>query len=143
MMQETNGAKLARAVGAILSSDTVRQAEFLHPDIEIHEADGLPYSGVYRGYDGCKKLVENIRMVWANLEVTAKFIIGEATGDKFVVMQHMRGHAVRSGQAFETSVLELFFFRDGRIAEIRPYYWDTRALATLNQNSSTSAVASV
>ncbi|MEV4439973.1 hypothetical protein AB0K09_13265 [Streptomyces sp. NPDC049577] len=36
-----------------------------------------------------------------------------------------------NGRRLETSVMQLFTVRDGRIAEIRPFYWDTAAVTRI------------
>jgi ketosteroid isomerase-like protein len=61
--------------------------------------------------------------------ISPQFIIGGDDDEHFAALHRFQGRATRSGLAFDTSIFELWRFRDGLIFDIRPYYWDTNLLA--------------
>ncbi|HEY3743328.1 MAG TPA: nuclear transport factor 2 family protein [Bryobacteraceae bacterium] len=129
MSNETNRQKLERFFHAF-HYGTI-QSELMHPDFLVEEADALPYGGVYRGLRGCEALARKISATWSDIEITTQFILGNENADQFAAMQRMKGRSRRSGTPFDTTVFELWSFRDGLITEVRPYYWDTKMMADI------------
>ena len=120
-----------RFLAALAIGDFDTLGTLLAPGFVVHEPAGLPYGGDYAGVEGWRTLSKAIVATWAGFRITAKEFCGE-TEDSLVVRLFVQGRARKSGAPFETSVLELWKFRDGLLAEITPYYWDTQALAALN-----------
>ena len=52
-----------------------------------------------------------------------------ATSSTAVVLTHVRARARATGQELRFPVLQTIRVQDGRIAEVRPFYWDTAAIA--------------
>ena len=100
----------------------------LSPDVEVIEAPSMPYPGTFRGHEGFLELSERFAETW-------RFLPGKTfeylTDDKGRVMVLTLGRAVARAteQELEWRLAELFTVRDGLIVEIRPYYWDTAAIA--------------
>ena len=132
MVRETNRQKLERFFAAFESGDEATQAALLHPDFLIVEADGLPYGGAYHGLAGWQALAAKIFATWSDAKIAPQFILGEDDGDRFAAMHHMKGRSSRSGLPFDTSIFELWSFRDGLIVDIRPHYWDTKMMADIH-----------
>lgn len=90
---------------------------YLTPDFFITEADGLPFSGTYRGIGALRELYEKVLPMLAveALEVT------ETTcgGDHAVTLLEF----VLPGGA-RARIAEMFRFDGDRVCEIRPYYFD-------------------
>ncbi|RVU05751.1 nuclear transport factor 2 family protein [Novosphingobium umbonatum] len=88
-------------------------------DFFVSEAAGLPMEGIYPGRAG---LCELYAKVIGSLDVAAiereETMVGHDMG---VVKLSLRfaDPAVRPAE-----ILELFLFRDGKLAEIKPYYFD-------------------
>lgn len=92
---------------------------FLTDDFVVSEADSLPMAGVYRGKTALRDLYVRVMgmMDIAGLER------GETmTGDNFAVC-HVTFQFV-DPTLKEAELLELFRFRDGKVSEIKPYYFD-------------------
>jgi uncharacterized protein len=120
-----------RFVAALAAGDFDTMGTMLHPDFVVVEADGLPYAGIYRGLDGWRALSRAVVETWAGFSIRPIAFLGE-TSNTFVVRFAISGRSRKTGNAFETTVLELWQFRDGLLAAIDPYYWDTHLLALVN-----------
>lgn len=121
-----------RFLAALQAGDRDAMAEMLDPDFIIEEAEGLPYAGIYRGLDGWLALSRAVVGTWSGFRISPVEYPGESA-DSFVVRFAISGRSRRTGKAFETTVLELWRFREGRLAAILPYYFDTHALAMADQ----------
>jgi hypothetical protein len=99
----------------------------LHSDFEIVEAEGLPYGGCYRGFEGWRRLSDAILSTWSGFRI--KLIEMHGDDESAVLRFDISGRSRRTGTAWQSSVLELWKFRDGLLARIDPYYFDTHLLA--------------
>jgi ketosteroid isomerase-like protein len=135
MEQETGEARVRRVLATFMSGDQEKIASVCHPDITIEQAPGLPYGGVYKGLTGVRDMAKLLYKTWSEFDVTTERVLGDASGDHFIMMQRLRARSRKTGQATEITIAELFSFQDGRLILIRPYYWDTKALAELCQSS--------
>ncbi len=52
-----------------------------------------------------------------------------ATGETAVVLTQVRARARSSGRELTFPILQTITFKGRRIAEVRPFYWDTAAIA--------------
>lgn len=94
-------------------------ATMLTDDFIVSEANSLPMAGVYRGKNALKDLYVTVMgmMDVAGLER------GETTtGGEYAVCHVTFRFADPSLKPAE--LLELFRFRDGKVCEIKPYYFD-------------------
>ncbi|MFJ3793230.1 nuclear transport factor 2 family protein [Kitasatospora sp. NPDC090091] len=102
-------------------------ARCLTPDVTLLQADSLPYGGVYRGPEGIESFMARMSEYWTSLEfLEQRFVIND---DSAVVFNRGTLTARGSGRRLETAVMQLIGVRHGLIAEIRPFYWDTLAVA--------------
>lgn len=101
------------------SGDWKTVATMLTDDFFVTEAAGLPMAGIYRGKDALKELFVK---VMGMLDVAAlDRVQTTAGGDYAVTILTMRF----ADPALEpVDLCELFCFRDGKVCEIRPYYFD-------------------
>ena len=61
--------------------------------------------------------------------------LGE-TEDTLVVRFAISGKSRKTGKVFDSTVMELWRFRDDHLCEILPYYWDTHLLVSANAGPS-------
>ena len=73
-------------------------APFFAPDAVLHQAGTLPYGGVRRGHEGMERFFVAMHATWASFEM------------------------------LEQEFVQTVRVRDGRITEVRPFYWDTAAI---------------
>lgn len=107
--------------------DEVRR--LLHPDLVVHAAGGLPYSGDYYGPDGFLELFASMTKV-LNLEPGR--LRQQSLDDQTVVSQfRLRFEGRASGQRAEMDLVEIYRVSEGLILELDVYYKDPSAVAAL------------
>ncbi|MEU7473078.1 nuclear transport factor 2 family protein [Streptomyces sp. NPDC044984] len=102
-------------------------APFFAPDVELHQADALPYGGTWRGHDGLARFFLRMGQVWESFDMVEREFL--ATGETAVVLTQVRARARATGRELNFPILQAITVKDGRITEVRPFYWDTRAVA--------------
>jgi ketosteroid isomerase-like protein len=120
-----------RFFAALKVGDFDAMGALVTPDFVCREPAGLPYGGDHVGIEGWRKLTGMITATWAGFRLERLEFHGE-TADSLVLRLFIKGRSRRTGTPFETSVLELWRFRDGLLCEITPHYFDTHALAVAN-----------
>lgn len=111
------------------AGDKSAMEAMLHPEFEVEEALGLPYAGIYRGIDGWLDLCKAVVKTWGKFQLQFIEYAGESE-DSLVIRFAISGQSRNTGKSFESSVLEFWKFRDGKLFRIYPYYFDTHLLAT-------------
>jgi ketosteroid isomerase-like protein len=99
----------------------------LDPEFILVEAESLPYGGTYKGLEGWRELSASIVRQWAGFKLTLLEYISSSE-NSLVVRFRISGRSRKTRRQFDTTVLELWRFRDNRLLEVHPYYWDTYAL---------------
>lgn len=102
-------------------------APFFAPDVVLYQAESLPYGGTWRGHAGMERFFLAMSQAWQSFDlVEQKFLATEGT---VVVWTRVRARARATGRELDFPILQTITIRDGRIAEIHPFYWDTAAIA--------------
>ncbi len=128
-MPQTNLETLRLMFAAFNAGDRAAQEALMDPDVTITEAAGLPYGGIYRGIAGWWELIGKIMATYRTVTTVPLEIIGEAAGDRFAALHRLTGTAAATGRTVDLEIFELWVFRAGKIIEVRPFYWDTHAVA--------------
>ncbi|MFI9159451.1 nuclear transport factor 2 family protein [Kitasatospora aureofaciens] len=102
-------------------------APFFAPDVELHQAAALPYGGIWRGHAGMTRFFLTMGQVWESFDMVEQEFL--ATGETAVVLTQVRARARATGRVLDFPVLQTITVKGGRITEVRPFYWDTRAIA--------------
>ncbi len=86
--------------------------------------DELPWAGTFRGSEGVRRWLEVLdeHMEYERFEPLEFF----ADGDTVLEIVFAAGHARATGIAFESEVVRIWTFREGKAVRVRSYY-DTRA----------------
>ncbi len=111
---------------ASVRGDEEAMKELLHPEVQVIEADSLPYGGVSRGPDEFLELIRRVFKTWENTEVSVKQVF--ADGDHVVLLAEMTGRGRGTGKAFSMPIAEVWRLEGGKIREVRPFYFDTKLL---------------
>ncbi|KUF19426.1 nuclear transport factor 2 family protein [Streptomyces silvensis] len=102
-------------------------APFFAPGVVLHQADALPYGGTWRGHTGLAEFFLAMGRVWEKFDmVEQKFL---ATGETAVVLTQVHARARATGRELGFPILQTITIRDRQITEVRPFYWDTHAIA--------------
>ncbi|MGO4748412.1 nuclear transport factor 2 family protein [Streptomyces sp. 2MCAF27] len=102
-------------------------APFFAPDVVLHQADALPYGGTWRGHAGLERFFVEMSRTWDVFDMVEQEFLG--TGETAVVFTRVRARARASGRELAFPILQTVAFKDMRIAEVHPFYWDTAAIA--------------
>jgi hypothetical protein len=117
---------IVRFVNSALSGDFETTASLMQPTLVIVEAASLPYGGTYRGMDGLKQLLANIAGCYDSHNVRIISVIGEPDGTEFGLLIEM--DVSKGGRRLREMCFDWCLIRDGKLAEMRIYYWDTKTV---------------
>jgi uncharacterized protein len=109
------------------SGDRAAMEGMLHADFEVLEAAGLPYAGSYRGIDGWLQLCSAVVGTWSQFKLKFIEYAGEYENN-LVIRFGISGRSRKTGNSFESTVMELWKFKDDKLISILPYYFDTHLL---------------
>jgi ketosteroid isomerase-like protein len=117
------------AAGGPGVADFCTLAPFFAPDVVLRQADSLPYGGTWRGHDGMERFFRAMSATWSTFDMVGQRFL--ATGKTSVVETHVDALARATGRRLEFPILQTIDIVGGRIAEVRPYYWDAAAIAAI------------
>ncbi len=115
------------AAGGAGQASFATLAPFFAPDVVLHQADALPYGGTWRGHDGLERFFVEMSRTWDVFEMTEQDFLADTS--PLVVLTHVRARARSTGRELRFPILQTIRVADGRITEVRPFYWDTAAVA--------------
>ncbi|MDG4791752.1 nuclear transport factor 2 family protein [Micromonospora sp. WMMD1102] len=116
------------AAGGPGTADFTPLAPFFSPDVVLHQAETLPYGGTWRGHEGLERFFLAMSRTWETLEMLEQHFL--ATTSPLVVLTQVHARARTTGRELDFPILQTVTVENGRISEIRPFYWDTAAIAT-------------
>lgn len=102
-------------------------APFFASDVVLHQAVALPYGGTWRGHDGMERFFLAMSQAWEAFDMVEQDFLG--TEGTPVVLTQVHARARATGQELDFPILQTISVKDGRICEVRPFYWDTAAIA--------------
>ncbi|MFG3257770.1 nuclear transport factor 2 family protein [Streptomyces sp. NPDC048172] len=115
------------AAGGPGKADFAGMAPFFAPEVVLHQAEGLPYGGVWRGHAGVEACVRAMSETWEVFDFVRQEFLG--TGPTVVVRTDVHARSRATGREIDFPILQTVAVVDGRITDVRPYYWDTAAIA--------------
>ncbi|MCE6997342.1 nuclear transport factor 2 family protein [Saccharothrix sp. S26] len=102
-------------------------APFFSPDVVLHQAAALPYGGIWQGHEGIERFFLAMHRTWDVFEMVDQTFLTDTS--PLVVLTRVRARARATGRAIDFPILQTITVEDGRITEVRPFYWDTAAIA--------------
>ncbi|KAA2258162.1 nuclear transport factor 2 family protein [Solihabitans fulvus] len=117
------------AVGTTVDPGGARFADMaacLDPEVVMRQAPGLPYGGEWRGHAGIAGFMAAMSREWSSLEFLEQEF--SVDGDTVMVMNRGLLRSRATGRVLDTWVIQWMTVRNGLVAEIRPFYWDTAAV---------------
>jgi ketosteroid isomerase-like protein len=102
--------------------------ETLHPDVVVHIPPSMPYGGEHIGHEGFLRMGEAMNATWdIDGDLDMKFIdIGD---DQVICFVNFEASSRHTGRPVEMRMVEVYTLTEGRIIDIRLFYWDTAAVA--------------
>lgn len=101
-------------------------APFFAPDVVLYQASALPYGGVWRGHEGLEQFFLAMSRTWDLFEMADQAFLTNTS--PLVVLTDVRARARATGRRLDFPILQTITVEDGRITEVRPFYWDTAAI---------------
>jgi ketosteroid isomerase-like protein len=114
MLAIVEGLYAATGVGDFDKAET-----YLTDDFFITEADTMPFAGTYRGKTALRDLYTK---VMAMMDVAGLEITQHVTGGDYAVT--ILQFTFADPSLAPAPLCELYRFRDGKVCEIKPYYFD-------------------
>ena len=114
---------------AMAAQDSDAMNELLHQDFKLIEPEGLSYRGVYEGQSGWWAFWDNFGKTWTDISIADQKVFAGQSHEECAIMMNLSGRSVKSGKAFQTSLMEYWRFKDGKILEMHPHYRDTQYLS--------------
>jgi ketosteroid isomerase-like protein len=127
-LQQANLKLCERFYDAIFGGDWEFIAASVTDDFVVIEAAGLPYGGEWKGVAGFQNLFTTmVTQHFDHLDIRIKGI----TANDDIGMAHfsLKGTARPTGRPVEVEVAEVTTIRDGKIAQLKPFYFDTKAIS--------------
>jgi ketosteroid isomerase-like protein len=123
-----DGAETRRVVSACYAAASANDAaaiiELMDPDVVLHEAASMPNAGVHRGVDQVMQALGPVFALFDLSRLTIEKIVVDGEYGIGLVDLPFRD---RAGESCPVS--EVWRVRNSRVVEIRPFYWDTAAIA--------------
>jgi ketosteroid isomerase-like protein len=114
-------AVVSRSYEAFARDDMDGVLADMDPDIEWHQAQGLPHGGLYRGLDEVRRNIFDPldRDWWAEFTVEPQEFIESA--DQVVVLGRYRGVAKETGKSLDVPFVHVWTLRDGLAIRFRQF----------------------
>jgi len=121
-----SNAELIRSLyDAFARNDQAFIASVMHPEVEFHQAEQLPWGGHYKGYpEGVQPFFTKLR---SHIDSHAEMERCWEAGDAVVVVGRTRGKTRASGKSFDLPAVVIWRIRDGKIVSFEPFI-DTPAM---------------
>lgn len=103
-------------------------APFFASDVVLHQAEALPYGGTWTGHDGMERFFLAMSQTWESFDMVDQEFLAE--GVPVVVLTHVHARARATGRKLDFPILQTIDMKEGRITEVRPFYWDTAEIAS-------------
>lgn len=127
---ETQQAKLALAgqfYASIFNGDWDFITQNTTEDFAVVEAASLPYGGDWKGVAGFQQLFAAMATEhYEDMQVEQKALM--ANDDYVMAYFSLSGKVRKTGKPIATEVTEVIEFRDGKIARLKAFYFDTKAM---------------
>jgi ketosteroid isomerase-like protein len=121
-----------RLFAAVEDRDLDRVLDCYSDDVEITEAEVLPYGGIWRGREGAAAHAEGFMRAWGGLQGPEESRLdarlwGDGAGTVCAVFRH-RACDQASGKRFDAPEVGIYRVRDSRVARSQMFHADSAAL---------------
>ena len=114
-------------------------------DVEIHEADVLPYGGTWRGHDGALGHALGFLAAWGRYQGPDEVRMdprfwGDGAGTVCVLFRHRAVDAAR-GVRLDAPEVSIYGVRDGCVVRSQMFHADSAAIARFLADAEAAAAA--
>ncbi len=131
--QDRNIAVTKALFHAFGAQDISAIMEFLHPDavIEFYGTPVIPYAGIYRGHDKCRRFFERVLSSVDVHRFDAEEFI--AYRDKVIVTGHLNLTARSTGRPIDSDFVHVITLKDAQWIRFRDFMNTAIAVAAFSQ----------
>ncbi|MEU4533141.1 nuclear transport factor 2 family protein [Micromonospora ureilytica] len=115
------------AAGGPGTADFTPLAPFFSQDVVLHQADALPYGGIWRGHEGMERFFLAMSRTWEIFDMVEQSFLSSAS--PLVVLTQVHARSRSTGYELDFPILQTITLENGQITEVHPFYWDTAAIA--------------
>ena len=117
----TNVEATRRSYEAFARGDMDAVVADMDPEIEWHQAEGLPHGGIYRGLEEVRRSVFDPldEEWWSEFDAEPHEFL--EAGDEVVVLGRYRGRAKETGKRLDVPFVHVWSFREGRAWRFRQF----------------------
>jgi ketosteroid isomerase-like protein len=98
------------------------------PGFELHEGSGLPFVGTYRGTEGFLQFLEMFGQTFDIERLEPICSYESRDPDRIAFEFDLRATDRKTGQLFESPLIEIWKFKDGKVLGIKPHYFNSLVL---------------
>jgi hypothetical protein len=103
--------------------------KILSIDFVYYQAEGLPYGGIYKGFDELMKMFGKASTYFdLQIEKEPEYFTNESI-NKVDIYFVIKCKSKKSGELITMPISEHFELTNGKISSIRPFYYDTKAFS--------------
>jgi uncharacterized protein len=113
----------------VMAGELAAAAAMMADDFVLHEPPGLPYGGEYHGPQGFLDIMGRINALYEPSLVKPLEYLD--AGNPVIIKLVGRFKSRATGKTADMDVVELYYVRDGKIAELDGYYKDPAAITAL------------
>ena len=133
MQEDRNLEVVRRLFAAVEERDLEGVLACYSEDVEIHEADVLPYGGVWRGHDGAARHAAAFVEAWNPFQGSGETrldarVWGDGAGTVSALFRHRAVDPAR-GEQLDAPEVSIYQLRDGRIVRSQMFHADSAAVA--------------
>jgi ketosteroid isomerase-like protein len=120
-----------KLVEAIQAGDDAATRALFSPDFVLYQDGGMPYGGTYRGVDEFMGLWEAVVATWGGTHFEPLYQIADPNGSRICAVVYFKAKPEKTAVAetVETTLAEIWEFKDDLAVEARIWYFDTKRLS--------------
>ncbi len=124
MPDNANLAIMERFVTAVFAGDSDTILSLCDPDFMLEEGSGLSFAGSYPGGEGFLRFLGIFNETLEVEHMETLRIYSTPDPNYAVSEMDLRTRVRASGKRFDTSLLERWHFRGGKVLSIKPHYFN-------------------
>ncbi len=112
-------------VAAVFAGDADTIRALADPGFELIEGSSLPFAGTYRGADGFLEFLGIFNATF-EIERLAPVRTYQADDPDYIAFEFdLRGIYRATGKVFESTLIEVWKFKDGKVLSVKPHYFNS------------------
>ena len=124
MPNNANLAIMERFVTAVFAGDSDTILSLCDPDFMLEQGSGLSFAGTYAGGEGFLRFLGIFNETFDIGQMETQRIYTTQDPDNVVTEMELRATVRATGKSFDTTLLERWQFRGGKVLSVKPHYFN-------------------